>query len=330
MTTALLKKPHEYSFFQAVRLLAGSERQLRRELEVLDETIEFRSDSGGQFPSSEVREISKLDGKHNVVVNNFGIAGPLGPLPEAHSDWINSENLRGRHRLSRFLALFNHRLVALRYLIRKRCSSALHSGPPEDTEVYRYLKDIGSLEKPQSGPAADTELSSYAGLLAGERASSARIESIVSAYLNTPVKLRSFIGAFVPVDKDQRTALSRRRAAYSVLGKGRVIGKTVWRQDYAIELCVGPIDFQTAAELQPERPRFDPLRRLLLHVTDGRWVIHVDFLVRSETIPQSGFVGSELGSDLTLGHSGWVKTASSPDDAGLVTTRCTIKPFSVH
>ena len=334
---------YRYNFYQAVRLLAGPQPEVHLELETLDKRLEFRTESGNQFPASDIQEVRKEGDRHRVVVNCFGISGPRGPLPETHSDWINSEHLHGKHQLKRFLELFNHRLICLLFLVKKRCWIGLHSGEPKDSELYRYLTYIGNLASTHSrgsGYPEGMNLQGFSGLLAGDRVSVPRIEGVVAAHLEAPVKVQSFGGAFVPVDEDHRTVLSQSPTPLNTLGSARIIGTQVWRQDYAIRLDVGPVDYETAVELQPGNERYKLLEDLLLHVTDSRWVIDLDLLVRKSTIPKSGVSNSRLngigsGPGLSVGYNAWIKSGDwietgDPDKPDIRRTRRVIKPFSVH
>ena len=79
-----------------------------------------------------------------------------------------------------------------------------------------------------------------------------------------------------------------------------------------------------------QRPEYESLKDLLLLATDSRWVVHLDFLVLESTVPGSAIGSLESGESLRLGFSAWVKTEPSTDVSGILRTRRTVKPFSVH
>src|SRR5690606_35714064 len=117
----LLREPHRFDFFQAVRLLefmqpgrepVGGGRAAGRE------AVRFRSAHSLAFPASDVVEINPPRAEGDVpemTVSFIGLAGANGPLPRPFAELVVERIARKDRGLRDFLDIFHHRLISLFY-----------------------------------------------------------------------------------------------------------------------------------------------------------------------------------------------------------------------
>lgn len=331
--------PAQFNFYQAVRLLSQSDDADLPELDRIDRALDFCTESGDQFHANDISQVAFDTTRPKMTVATFGLSGPLGPLPQQHSEWVYAEARAGRTELKAFLSLFEHRFISLLYLIKQRFHAGLHKGPRSSSNLYRYLKTVSGLPL-GSNRVGDTEarfapLLPFAGLLAGGRASAASVDQILSTLLRAPVKIRSMQGAFVPLDKAYHARLAMAPGSSESglemnlkpqrLGDKVALGKRVWDQQNAIEIEIGPVDYATAESWMPGEADYDRLVELLRYTTNGQWVLHTIIDVREPSIPESKFSNGPR-----LGLNSWLKTAGGVQEDTLKTTRRTINPTPLH
>ena len=337
MIDELIKHPTEFNFYQAMRLLIPTDRIGVSELERIDHSLELTCDAGDQFHANDISEVSYNNQKANVNVATFGLSGPLGPLPQQHSEWIYAEARAGASELKDFLNLFEHRFISLLYLIKQRSQMGLHQGDRSLSPVYRYLSELSGLPLKSDFKNSPSEqyklLLPFAGLLIGGKTSAASVSNILSTLLNTSVKINSMQGAFITVDKAHQARLSSGLSSSSLpqrLGDSVALGSRVWDQQNAIEIEIGPVDYQIANGWIPGEEEYDQLVDLLRYTTNAQWVLHTVIDVQESSIPKSFF-----SNEMRLGFNSWIKTNHSNehiDTKNSVTkkTRRKINPTHLH
>jgi type VI secretion system protein ImpH len=336
---SLIGLPSSYNFYQAVRLLVPAHDRDLTVMEGLDRAIKFETEAGDQFPASDVYSISDAANQALMTLATFGLTGPLGPIPQQHSARIESEARNGNDALKKFLGLFEHRLVSLLYLIKKKSRVGLHNGLRSQSDQYRYLFNVSGLPRKADrqvgslgGDKVDSQYSAllpFAGLLAGGKVTVPALVNILSTLLNTKVSISSGVGAFIPLDPSVQARLaSTPKKIYAAnlpqrLGEKRSLGGRIWNQSYAIEIEIGPVDWETANSWVPGNDAYAKLVDLLLYTTNGQWQLETVIKVHNSTIPVS-----RLDCKTRLGFNSWIKTTEGNE--AISSTRRTIKPTHFH
>src|SRR5262249_14621990 len=117
------RAPHQFDFFQAVRLLGYLARSrglppVGDDVPAEQEAVRFRTLPSLSFPASTVAGLKEngtpeKPGSFEVGISFFGLVGPQGVLPYHYTRTI-LDRVRARDRSFRdFLDLFHHRLVEL-------------------------------------------------------------------------------------------------------------------------------------------------------------------------------------------------------------------------
>ena len=333
----LTNTPAQFNFYQAVHLLAATNDENLSLLENIDHSLDFTCDAGNQFHANDLSNVTFKDtDKIEVSVATFGLSGPLGPLPQQHSEWVASDARAGNSELKDFLSIFEHRFISLLYLIKQRFQTGLHRGPRSSSDIYRYLETLSGLpltSKASQHSERYIPLLPFAGLLAGGRASAASVSNILTILLNAPIKISSMRGAFIKLDSAYQAKLTAKPNGTDVvqrLGDNVALGKRVWDQQNAIEIDIGPVDYQVAQTWIPGATDYSRLVDLLRYTTNGQWVLHAVINVRESTIPASQF-----SNGMRLGFNSWLKTSDQQGELGgdgtnLKQTRRTINPIHIH
>ncbi|MBL4673114.1 MAG: type VI secretion system baseplate subunit TssG, partial [Arenicella sp.] len=184
----------------------------------------------------------------------------------------------------------------------------------------------------QGGAKVDsqyTPLLPFAGLLAGGKTTAPALVNILSTLLDAKVRLSSGVGAFIPLDASVQARLVSSPGQAPMaglpqrLGDKVSLGGRIWNQSYAIELEIGPVNWETANSWVPGNEAYAKFVDLLLYTTNGQWQLDTVIKVDNSTIPIS-----RLNQTTRLGFNSWLKTQEGGEAISL--TRRTIKPSHFH
>ncbi len=329
---SLSSHPGQYDFYQAIRLLASPQDDDTNELELLDQSIEFNTESGNQFHATDIAGIEiEADKTPKLTVSTFGLTGPLGPLPPQYGEWFNSQQRSGRQAIQAFLNIFEHRFIAMLYMVKKRLHEGLHSGSRQTSKSYEYLRHVSGLPSSfEQGRSIDLKhkvLLPFAGLLAGGRSSAASVSNVLTVLLSTPVEINTQRGSFTRLDQRYQARLasfSSREAGHTPpkLGDPVALGSRVWDQQSGLQIGIFGIDYDTSEKWLPYTDEFKQLAELLRYTSDGKSTIELVINVKNETIPRSSFANG-----LRLGFNSWLKTeAALTGGGGFKQTKRTVHP----
>ncbi|WP_372394680.1 type VI secretion system baseplate subunit TssG [Azospirillum sp. HJ39] len=219
------------------------------------------------FPASDVLSVSPPEeegGQYQVSTSFLGLSGAHGPLPPPYSQLLLERNSRRDRGMKDFLGIFEHRLVALLYQIRRRHRTGFERTPPHRTATARYLFSLIGLGTPglrDRMAVADHSLLQHAGMLTHRPRSLAALCSLVSAIFGVPVTGRKLIGAWQTVDARDRTTLGR-NGRNNRLGRDVMAGTRVWQQDSRVRLVLGPLTGDQVARFLPDGDGFAALCEL--------------------------------------------------------------------
>ena len=307
-----------FDFYQLVRLLSAGAEQLdsgsaQGQPWRQDTLPRFVSHSSWAFPTSEVVTVAAAKKTSGWVVKtpNYCIAGYLGPLPEAYTEWMYERSAAGDGAMEAFLNLFNEGLNQLRYKIKARARLSLNNAVPEQTELAVYLGAIqGRWDMPrdQSSPLDLRTQLALSGLRADCRSSAAVIESILAGYLKTTVEVAQLAGGWHALEPNDQGSLGVRN---SRLGDDAVLGRRVWHQEGGIEVHVGPVDIGDVRAWIPGGARHKAFVYLLRYLVDGQVDCLISIKVNADTVPLARLAGAtrdEESPGLRLSYTAWLKT----------------------
>jgi type VI secretion system protein ImpH len=136
----------------------------------------------------------------------------------------------------------------------------------------------------------------FAGLLARQVRNADGLASLLSGFLRRPVEVEQFVGAWLPLPESERTRIGRPgglRNPGAQLGRGAVLGQTVWDRQHSFRLHIGPLDHGEFETLLPDGSALPVVAALVQH-----------------------YVGHEFGWDLKLTLSPQDAPRARPGVAG--------------
>jgi type VI secretion system protein ImpH len=248
----LFEQGHRFDFFQAVALLElmrPGASPVGASADAHAEPVLFEGSFGFGFPASDVVAIrpgetgeSGRSAPPRLQAALLGLGGVHGPLPNAVSEMV-LERMRSRDTGFRaFLDIFNHRLLALFYRLRRKARIGLGYEAPPRSPYARYLAALIGLGTPHLAgrlDVPDRSLFSHAGLLAGRGRSAHGLEAMLRYHFCLQIRVRPFKGGWFDLDETQITRLGQGNHG---LGQNVVLGSRVWDQQSGVTV---EIDFDT-------------------------------------------------------------------------------------
>ncbi len=308
----LFSDGHRFDFYQAVRLLEILRPKRTPVGEGPDpslEAVRFKSKVSLDFPPGEVDEVRAVrqSDQPEMVVNFMGLAGALGPLPNAFTELIVDRVHRKDTAMRDFLDIFNHRLVSLMYRVRKVHRLSIDVRRPEDRPFAQYLYSLiglGTKGLRDRMNISDRALLFYSGILSMKPRSAVGLELMLSDYFRERIKVNALTGHWHRLEHDQITvlgALGQNRR----LGQNTVIGSRVWDQQGRFILIIGPLKIQQFRDFLPTGDRFRPLSELTRFYVGRELDFAFRLKLRPQDVPESRLGGKD---GPRLGWTSWLKT----------------------
>lgn len=316
---ALYTDGRSFDFYQAVKLLEllDPEATPVGEGTLPDrEAVRFQSAVRYAFAGSDVAGVRRVEdgGPATMRVNFMGLAGAQAPLPVPFTRVLVDRLQDGDASMRDFLDIFNHRLVSLMYRVRKVHRIGFEPGAPWQSRFAGYvyaLIGLGTYGLRDRLPVPDAVLLRYAGLLVQYPRSAVGLERMLADYFQVATQVRQFRGEWVRLDADQWTAIGA-TGRNQVLGRGFLLGRSIYDVQGKLEVCLGPLDLQPFLDLLPVGRSFRALRALAgFYLQDE---IHFDLRLSVKAAQVPAFrLGGDRGS--RLGWTTWLKTKPFCTDA---------------
>jgi len=309
----LFKKGYSFTFFQAVKLLEilyPEQNSVGTHSEPAREPVRFTSKVSLEFPAGDIDEIAAPDTPGepaDMAVNIMGLAGALGPLPAAYTELILERARKKDTALRDFLDIFNHRLIALLYRVRKISRIGFDFASPQHSNVARYLYSLmglGTAGLQQRMQVPDRALLFYTAHFARQGRSMAGLESLLADYFGIAIKGRQFRGQWHRIADDQITMLGI-SGQNQILGDTATIGTRVWDQQGKFELRVGPLSAEELLFFLPDGTAFAPLCELTRFYVGTGLDFEIVLIARKGDIPTAD-LGGTMGP--RLGWTSWLGT----------------------
>lgn len=321
----LFDEGYRFDFYQAVRLLEQiypEKRQVGDPGDPATEVVRFRSNVSMAFPASEVADVQPAaNGRPaEMVVNFFGLAGALAPLPVPYTEMVLHRIWKKDTALRDFLDIFNHRLISLMYRVRRLHRIGLEVRSPDQNHLAPFLYSFIGLETAGLKgrmQIPDRALLYYAGILAERPHSMAGLLTILRDYFALPFRARQMVGRWLRLDYDDRTAIGRRGRQH-VLGNDAALGGRVWDQQGRFELELGPLTYERLLDFIPTGRAFAALCSLVWFYAGDEHEFGLQLTVERPTIPPLR-LGTDRGA--RLGWTSWLQVERKDD--GIRTVRIT-------
>jgi len=323
----LYREPYRFDFFQAVRLLerlAPARKAVGRFVKPATEAVRFGAHPALAFPASQVQSLTPREGQSPFMEVNFmGLTGPLGLLPHAYTELVMDRIRLKDYALRDFLDLFHHRMISLFYQAWEKYRFTIAYERGERDRFSHHLLDLIGLGTPglqNRQEVADDSLRYYCGLLAMTTRPAVNLEQILCDYFGTPVAVEQFVGAWYPLEPENRCHIGEESGYSDQLGWGTVVGDEIWDTQARIRIRLGPMTFKQYRDFLPRGPAWNALRAITRFYTRGEFQAEVQLVLKREETPECR-LGPESEETPKLGWSTWAKTAAmkrDPDDTILL------------
>jgi type VI secretion system protein ImpH len=357
LVASLLRNPHAYSFFQAVRILERAGQLENRAASLgrrmgaagtvggfsppSQELVRFKANQSFRFPESEIHAIERdsqnpQSRRWNLRVTFMGLTGSMGVMPFHYTELILQRIKLQDEALVRFLDLFNHRTISLFYraatkyrlpLQYERAKVAPEPARKIDlhTQALLSLVGIGTKHLQNRLQIRDESLLFYAGLFAQQLRSASGLKQILADYFGVPVQIREFVGQWEELMPDARSRLSTRAAPKGQnvqLGRSLVFGRKAWFAQGKIRICLGPLNREQFYRFAPGTRSLKALNEMVrLYVgaeKDYDFVIEVN----RKDIPQK--IALRKDAKPLMGWNTWLSSTGRPREGSSETLKITV------
>jgi type VI secretion system protein ImpH len=301
----LAEKPYEFDFFQAVRRLECAHRDKPRVgqgLRPADEPVRFGQEPSLAFAPSTLSFFGQRDPQRvpRMLVNFFGALGPNGPLPLHLTEHARQRlHHHGDATFTRFLDLFNHRMLELFYRGWASSRPVVQHDRADADRFGVYLASmfgIGAASLRDRDAFPDRAKLFYVGRLGCQTRNAEGLAAVISDFFRVPASIEEYVGEWLSIPPEcgwklGGFALQRGAAPMGMLGSTALLGPRVWSRQHKFRVVLGPL-------------RHDQFRRML---PGGASLERLVALVRN-------YIGDELHWDLRLSL---LKEAVKPTKLGV-------------
>ena len=286
--------------------------------------------AGGQqqkhaAPADELAvELPPDGGPAAVSLGLLGLTGSGGVLPRVYSEHAASADGAPLHALLDVLA---HRMLAglgsagQKYRLDRGIEAARLADDgkrPVHVEALLAIAGFGETGVAAGLPFGSDTLLHYAGMFALRPRSAERLAALASDWLGRTVEVIEFAGAWLPIDRDQRTRLpvGRDTGVFACLGRDAAIGTRAWDPQARVVLRIGPLDRAGFEALLPDRPALKAFVALIRAYLGFEVGFAVNPVLAAADVPAVRLDGKGmLGWNTWLGRAGGYVARGDADEA---------------
>ena len=279
-------------------------------------------------------------GVGRLTINNFGLYGPNGALPQHLTEYVQERLLHYRDQtLARFCDVFQHRMILLFYRAWADCQAATSLDHPDRDNFGRYaasLVGLGQDTLRHRDSVPDHLKLHHAGHLCRQTRNVEGLVRPLAALLRVPVALKEYCMHWLKLAVEDQTRLVSATLAgkgsvhrielgltSSRLGLGAVAGVRVPDVQHKFRLILGAMSFREFERFLPGGNRFVQVRDWVRNYIGVELVWDARLVLVKEEVP-----ATRLGVYGQLGWTSWLgmspgKRARDADDVLLNMERLT-------
>lgn len=340
----LIQTPHEFEFFQAVRILeryvleqAPEEyAALGSEIDFHREPLRFRSLASLCFPPGQIssvrrgREIGVESAEEpsavqhhpfEVTVPFSGLTGPAGALPQHYTSML-IERVHQRNKdfaMQEFFDLFNHRVVSLFYRAWEKYQFPIgyERSLSDDvrqndlfTKALLSLVGLGSDFLRERFQFDDLTLLSYGGLFAQRTRSAVALQQIVMDFAGLPARVEQFVGQWLRLTDDQKSSLPSASSQFGMnleVGDSAIVGDAVWDIQSRLRIIIGPVSWDDFLSLLPDGSRMTSIQQLVRFYLGQHLDFEIQVLLFKDQVPPCRLGEGDPSFAPRLGWTTWLE-----------------------
>ncbi|MBL8301126.1 MAG: type VI secretion system baseplate subunit TssG [Rhodanobacteraceae bacterium] len=317
---ALEQTPQTYDLFALLRRIEALHPhlpRLGRAKRPSQEPLRIGQEPALYFAPSAIARLEppRLKGGPKLVIHSFGLFGPNGPLPLVMTEYAYERAIHhGDHTLVNFADIFHHRLALLFYRAWADAQSTVSLDRPQDEKFTRHAASTiayGLSATRHRDSVPDHARLNHAGHLVRQTRNAEGLARILANFFRVPAAIEEFVGRWLPLPRDQRSALGANRG--SCLGVDLVAGNAVWDRQHRFRIRLGPMPRASYEDLLPvgtgHNQVLDWVRTYIGIELD--WDLRL--VLRRVDVPQA-----RLGGDTRLGWTTWLGRGLPRDRDDLV------------
>jgi type VI secretion system protein ImpH len=309
----LATTPHAYGFYQAMRRLEAiyaDRPRLGRSVRPSQDAVRLGQEPSVIFaPSTLAGWETPEQGAPRLLVYFFGLFGTDGPLPLHLTEYARDRRRNARDpTLQRFADIFHHRMMSLFWRAWADSRPTVSFDRPEEDRYGTYVGALAGLGMDSlRGRDAMPDLTKlhFAGLLANQTRHAEGLAAILSSFFTMPVRVDSFVGAWLSLPESDWTRLAGRPET-AVLGETALLGGRVWSRQHKFRIIFGPLSLSDYLRLLPGGLSFHRLIPIVRNYAGDTLVWEVNLVLKRDEIPDT-----VLGQQGRLGWTTWLKPRRS-------------------
>jgi type VI secretion system protein ImpH len=322
LLTHLVTAPWEHGFFQTLRRLEALYRdrpRFGRSVRPAQDAVRLAQEPSAVFaPTTLAAWEPEQDGQAaRLLVHFFGLFGPDGALPLHLTEYARDR--RRNHRdptFQRFTDIFHHRALSLFYRAWANVRPTVSFDRPADDRFALYVGSLIGLGmdslRNRDGMPDLTKLH-FAGHLSNQTRHADGLASILLDFFGTPVRIESFVGAWLSLQPDDRTKLAQAPQT-GTLGKTALLGARVWSRQHKFRVVIGPLSLGDYGRLLPGGASLHRLIPIVRNYAGDSLEWDVNIILRRDEVPPTRLGCRKTGGG-QLGWTTWLMPRSKPTDA---------------
>lgn len=315
---ALAAAPHAFEFYQVLRLLEAlhpDRPRFGRSTRPAEDLIRLAQEpSVTHTPASLAGYEPGADARPGrLLVHVFGLFGTDGPLPLHLTEYARDR--RRNHAdpsFARFVDLFHHRALSLFYRAWADVRPTVSFDRPEQDRFGAYTASfigLGTLGLRERDPMPDLTKLHFAGHLSGQTRHAEGLAKILAAFFAMPVRVESFLGAWLRLPGSDHTRLAGGGATAS-LGQSALLGARIWTRQDKFRLVFGPLTLAEYERLLPGGRSFHRLVPIVRNYAGDVPLWDVNLILKRAEVPPT-----RLGKAGRLGWTTWLMPRRAERDA---------------
>ena len=301
-----------------MRLLEAGHRdrpRLGRSVRPSQDAVRLAQEPSVQFAPATLASLEPAFAGRPVrlLVHFFGLFGPDGPLPLHLAEYARDRRRNFRDpTLQRFADIFHHRALSLFWRAWADSRPTVSFDRPQDDRFATYagsLAGLGTASLRDRDAMPDLTKLHFAGCLANQTRHAEGLAAILSAFFTMPVRVASFIGAWLDLQDRDRTRLGA-AAQTGTLGGTALLGGRVWSRQHKFRLVFGPLTLAEYRRLLPGGSSLHRLIPIVRNYAGDTLLWDANLILRRDEVPRT-----QLGRQGQLGWTTWLTPRRSATDA---------------
>jgi type VI secretion system protein ImpH len=195
-----------------------------------------------------------------------------------------------------------------------RANPVVELDRPANAAVVRHVGALFGLAEPslrERDALGDFAKLHFVGRLARSVRDADGLEAWIRLHFGMPVRVEQFCGHWMPLAREERSRL--RRNGEHGLGRGAVLGESVWDVQHKFRIVVGPLDWTRFTSMLPGGSPLDQLQAMVRQYIGFEFNWDLRLILRQGDVP-NWQLGKRPGVGL-LGRTAWLNGYRREADA---------------